>query len=248
VVNNAGKGDKMGFWESRAKGNGDIDDLLGSACGIHDDRPAPGDDAVRWLDSILCTTARPGSANSYACPAAAGYARVPDHHFHSAMLYYAGESSYVRLLRLPLLESAIKLRKRSRWNRLFKGRPWTPDLVSLALREYENPAIKRLRGWWRIETECGPEFVAWNAPGAEFVHGWWSCCFGADQQQWSRTFSPRYESIRAILDGWRDSATRRIGEQLVGLMPEDDYISKTYKTTTKFHDEGLRIPGKGEGY
>lgn len=197
---------------------------------------------MRWLDAVLSTTARAGAANSMAAPAAAGYAGVSDKCFWAAMLFYAGESSYAPLLRLPLLEAAIKLRKRNKWPRLFAKEPWTDKLTSLALAEYTNPAIAKLNGWWwRHDERRGGQFTAYNTGDCIYRDGWWSFCIDCPPDAWVRVISPRYESVRAILDGWRDTAKRQIALQLPSYMAEEEYLWKTYKQTTEWGEEGRRM-------
>jgi hypothetical protein len=134
------------------------------------------------------------------------------------MLYYSGEASYVPLLRLPLLESAIRLRKRNKWPRKFANQPWVDSLTELALQEYLDPNISRLNGWW-------------------------SRCIDAPSATWHKTLSPRYEAVRAILDGWRDTGTRMMGPPLVSSLPEDHSgHEKTHRETTRHDGEGRRIP------
>lgn len=198
--------------------------------GVRSDGPVRSDDEVGGMTPLTAALL------SRICPemgGAAGYAGVPDKHFHAFMLYVTGEKSYIKTLRLPLLESAIKLRQRNKWPRTHAGRPWTESLSQMALCEYADPGISRLNGWWeRVEKDGELRHYAWDAGGCQFVEGWWAKWISATSGEWAKVLSPRYESLRAILDGWRSSAWRSMYEVLKGANIEDFWEPKAPMSTS----------------
>ena len=120
--------------------------------------------------------------------------------FAAFMLRHAGQACYMRELREELTSAIKSHARREAWPDRVEGRQYIEGLCRLAVIEELYPGLHRVKIWL---TEGKLITGVWRP-----VLGW------VEPWVWSRVLSPRYGTVRAIVDAWAGTAYSKMAPTL----------------------------------